>query len=119
VSGTYGSDTVWIPTTYPIPVNGFSPETAVSQSFGLGVSSDSLPHIDIVIRRDIIMGKDINLASRLIPGFKSESSSTRHLVQGDEVIQLKPLSDSRLSRSLTLSEFIMAFSIYTNVMCEA
>ena len=35
------------------------------------------------------------------------------------MIPLKPLSDSRLTRSLTLSEFIMAFSIYKNVMCEA
>ncbi len=88
----------------------------------LGVASDSLPHVDIVnpsVRKDIISGKDINLASLLIPGYKSDSTLVRHLVQGSEVIPLKSLNDTRLSRTLTLSEFIMAFGIYKNIMCEA
>ena len=49
-----------------------------------GVASDSLLHIDIVspeIRRDIISGKDINLAAPLIPGNKGELENNRHLVQ--------------------------------------
>ena len=86
-----------------------------------GIPSDSLPHVDIIspsMKRDIIMGKDVNLAALLIPGFKNDSGLTRHLVQGSEVIALKTQPDTRLNRALTLSEFIMAFAIYKNVMCE-
>ena len=86
-----------------------------------GVPSDSLPHVDIIspsVKKDIIMGKDINLASLLIPGYRTDAMD-RHLVQGSEIIPLKALSDSRLNRALTLPEFILAFEIYKNVMCEA
>ena len=71
------------------------------------------------IRRDIISGKDINLAALLIPGYRGELENNRHLVQGDEVIALRPLSDSRLQKSITLPEFIMAFAVFKNVMTEA
>jgi hypothetical protein len=88
----------------------------------LGVPSDSLPEIDVVsptLRRDIILGKDINMSSLLISGYKSEQMSCTHFLYGSEVIQLKNAPDSRLNRQLSLSEFIMAFAIYKNVMCEA
>lgn len=87
-----------------------------------GVASDALPQIDIIspsVRRDIITGKDINLAALLIPGYKGEQGQIRHLVQGSEVVQLKPLTDNRLNRSLTLPEYIKAFGIYKNTMCQA
>lgn len=87
-----------------------------------GVPSDSLPQIDIVtpsVRRDIIMGKDINLAALLIPGYKTDSGTDRHLIKEGEIIPLKSPSDTRLSRSLILSEFIMAFTTYKSIMCEA
>ena len=87
-----------------------------------GVASDSLPHIDLVspvVRRDIIAGKDVNLAALLIPGHKSDSDFVnRHLVQGNDIITLKPLSDLRLKRNLTLSEFLTAFDIFKSVMCQ-
>ena len=88
----------------------------------LGVSADSVPHVIIVspsIRRDIIAGKDINLASLLIPGYKTDLEQTRHLMVGDEVVPLKPLTDTRLHRSLTIQEFLKAFDMYKSVMCDA
>ncbi len=87
-----------------------------------GVPSDTLPHIDIVtpsVRRDIIMGKDINLSGLLIPGFKTDSTIDRHLIKGNEVIALKSASDTRLGRNLSISEFIMAFTTFKHIMCEA
>lgn len=113
------------PNVMPTPVNhnGVFPfgQSMSMPQIGVGIASDNLPHIDIVapsVRRDIITGKDVNLAALLIPGYKTETP-IRHLVQGGEIIPLKPLSDNRLTRSLTLQEFILAFDIYKNVMCEA
>ena len=70
-------------------------------------------------RTDIILGKDINLAALLIPGYNTTVSSNRHMVQGDEIIPLKPLSDSRLNRVLTMPEFLIAFSVFKNVFTSA
>jgi hypothetical protein len=89
---------------------------------GLGVHADSVPHVSIVspsIRRDIISGKDINLAALLIPGYKSDLEQSRHLMVGDDAIPLKPLTDTRLHRLLTIQEFLEAFDMYKSVMCEA
>ena len=89
---------------------------------GVGVPSDSLPRVDIVtpsIKKDIIMGKDINMAALLIPGSTGQDVSARHLIRGSEIIALKPLTDSRLNKPLTLPEFIKAFGIYKNVMVDA
>jgi hypothetical protein len=51
---------------------------------GVGIPSDSLPRIDIVslsMRRDIVAGKDINLAALLIPGYTADDQLARHLVR--------------------------------------
>ena len=47
---------------------------------------------------------DINLAAMLIPGFISEDNYPRDLVQLSEIIALKPITDSRLNRALTIQE---------------
>ena len=62
----------------------------VSDNAVPGVSSDSLPHVDIIspsVKKDIIMGKDINLASLLIPDYQ---------------------------QALTLPEFMLAFKSTTS-----
>ena len=102
---------------------GYTLNTAYGnlQSTSNGIPSDSVQRVDIVspqLKRDILSGKDINLTSLLIPGFKSDQNVERHMVVGDEVIPLKPLSDPRLQKPLTIQEFIRAFSIYKNVMCQ-
>ena len=88
-----------------------------------GAASDSLPFVEIVspqLRRDIILGKNINLPSLLIPGAKSGDSdlTNRSILIGEETIPLKPLTDPRLQKNLTIQEFITAFTIYRNIMCS-
>ena len=66
------------------------------------VSADSLPQIDFLspqLQADILASKDVNLASLLIPVFKSqEDPNQRHLVVDGDVIPLKGLTDSRLNK---------------------
>jgi hypothetical protein len=70
-----------------------------------GISPEDLPHLDLMsapLRRQIIEGKDVNLAALLIPYFESTDKE-----------------DTRLKRALTIQEFITAFGKYKRVMCEA
>ena len=55
-------------------------------------------------------GRDVNLTSLLIPYYSGPSCVGEKL--GD-----KP--DPRLNKQLNLSEFILAFGVYKNIMCEA
>ena len=85
---------------------------------GRGVQSNSLPRIDVIspeLRRQILSGIDVNLASLLI----DDTDQNRTITFKDQVIDLHPLTDHRLTRPLTLQEFITAFSIYKSVMCSA
>ena len=85
-----------------------------------GVPSDSLAEVEIIspqLRRDIVKGKDVNLSSLLIPGFNPDGDM-RHIVSNSEVYQLWSF-DNRLKATLTIQEFILAFTVYRNVMCEA
>ena len=81
-----------------------------------GVPSDSVHHDEIEshqLRRDVVRGKDINLAALFIQGFNPDGDSSRQLFVGSETIPLKPLShSSRILRSLTIQEFILAFEIF-------
>lgn len=77
-----------------------------------GFSAESLPFIETVqpsIRRQIQDGKNVNLATLLIPyynGPQTEKASTEK-------------QDPRLLQSLSLPQFIQAFGIYKNIMCQA
>ena len=85
-----------------------------------GVPSDSLAEVVIIspqLRRDIVKGKDVNLSSLLIPGFNPDGDM-RHIVSTSEVYQLRSF-DNRLKATLTIREFILAFTVYRNVMREA
>ncbi|XP_056429550.1 uncharacterized protein LOC130368988 isoform X2 [Hyla sarda] len=68
------------------------------------------PHI----KKDILDGKDINLASLVIATHDLMENKT--IACGDVSVVLKS-KDVRLSRKLSLSEFIMAFSIYRDIIC--
>ena len=84
--------------------------------------SSSLPLVDIVpenLRKDIIKGKDINLVQLLIPARERGSfTGHREITIGDQTLSLKPLGDKRLSKALTISEFVKAFNMFKNIMCE-
>ena len=76
-----------------------------------GFSAESLPLVETIsplLRQQIIAGKDVNLASLLIPYYSP-------LDEKDE--NKKP--DKRLLRSLSIGEFIQAFGIYKNIMGQA
>lgn len=85
-----------------------------------GVPAEKYRNVEVVstqLRNQIIAGKDVNLALLLIPNNESTAEYRRVDFDGVEYV-LKP-GDPRLSRSLTLGEFIMAFSRYKNIVCEA
>ena len=61
------------------------------------------------LRQNIIAGRDVNLAALLIPYFSGPNDNDD---KGKEKL------DQRLSRSLSIGEFIQAFGIYKNIMCS-
>ena len=79
-----------------------------------GYSAESLPFVETIhpnIRKQITEGKDVNLASLLIPYYTGPHS--------DPSSASKEKPDPRLNNTLTLPQFIQAFGIYKNIMCEA
>jgi hypothetical protein len=83
-----------------------------------GVASHNLPQVPIVntkMKRDILAGKNVNMASLLSPHISDQAG--RELVVGEVSIALKS-QDQRLQRNLSIQEFIQAFNIYKSVMCE-
>ena len=100
----------------PASFNGFTLESP-SSTADL-VSMEGVAHVEIVtptVKQNIIQGKNINLASLLLPHMQGERSvevegSCLHLIQ---------LPDPRLSKTLTIGEYITAFSTYKIIMCEA
>ena len=85
-----------------------------------GVASDSVAQVELVtpqVRRDILSGKDINMATLLIPDY-NHASQERHIIIGNDIVPLKPLTDQRTIKPLTIQEFVKAFMAYKNIMCE-
>ena len=100
----------WYSNTTAIP-NPQPPENTVYQ----GVRSDSYTNVNVDIvsphlQKQIIEGKDINLASLLIHNYEcpqKRSTSTESLE-----VQLSGKPDPRLNRSLSTSEFLKALGKY-------
>jgi hypothetical protein len=85
-----------------------------------GVSINSLPSVDFVrpnLRKDILAGKDICLASLLIPDNKQ--TTPKEIIIGDEAFTVKAQSDMRLTHPLSIENFTLAFNKYKNIICEA
>lgn len=90
-------------------INNTAGEIAKRSRFGY--VSESLPLVETVspaIRKQIITGRDVNLAALLIPYYNGQSDMNN--CSPDK-------QDARLSRTLTLNEFILAFGVYKQVMC--
>ena len=106
-----------------LPPAAPSPPASPTWSGQLGCQLTACPYsipISPSLRSDILAGKNINLATLLIPGFKPQDEVTeRSLVMGEDIVPLKPLTDQRLHRPLTITEFVKAFTIYKKIMCEA
>ena len=72
--------------------------------------SDSYSNIDIIspsLERQIIEGKDVNLASLLIPNY--ECPQTHTITTNSLEVNVPGKPDVRLNRALTIQEFIKAF----------
>lgn len=77
-----------------------------------GVAADSLPHIDVVsetMRKNIVSGKYVNLASLLIPDYDASKASL-DTITGIDVLR-RHQRDHRLDRVLNISQFFKAFGI--------
>ncbi|XP_062580111.1 uncharacterized protein LOC134242104 [Saccostrea cucullata] len=101
------------------PVVGFHGHSLNSSSERIGQASDSLPFVETIptsLRNNIIQGKNINLAQLLLP---HEIEESKFQDSEGKIVILKNSSDNRLLRNLTISEFILAFTKFKNVMCEA
>ncbi|XP_044125174.1 mucin-5AC-like [Bufo gargarizans] len=68
------------------------------------------------IKKDILAGKDVNLASILIA---SQDISENRVINCGEVSVVLKAKDARLNRKLSVSEFVLAFSLYRDVVCSA
>jgi hypothetical protein len=82
-----------------------------------GVSAEYLPQLDIVtdsVKRKIWEGKDVNLATPLIPKYEVNKSMPDLSTMGLNVLETV---DPRLYKSLTISEFITAFGKYKRILC--
>lgn len=66
------------------------------------------------LRSQIIAGNDVNLVKILLG---PELSDRRVVDCGDVSVMLKD-NDPRLSKTLTLAEFVVAFGVYRDIICE-
>ena len=90
-----------------------APSGNCGQPTRFGYSAESLPFVETIhpsIRKQITEGKDVNLASLLIPYYTGPHA--------DPATTSKEKPDPRLNNALTLPQFIQAFGIYKNIMCE-
>ncbi|XP_044149458.1 uncharacterized protein LOC122938168 [Bufo gargarizans] len=68
------------------------------------------------LRRDILAGKDVNLAAVLIS--THDTVENRTIACGDVSVVLKA-KDARLNKKLSIPEFVLAFSLYRDIICAA
>ncbi|ROL44930.1 hypothetical protein DPX16_22915 [Anabarilius grahami] len=99
----------------PSATSNFTLSTAVpAQEFGRRFVSPAAVTVSSQLRSNIIQGKDINLASLLLP---SPAVDRQTVDCGDVAVFLKT-SDPRLQRNLSFAEFVIAFRIYRDILCK-
>lgn len=122
-------------TTPSVPSGDYTPQSFSSGEFSFanptttggyrlpttefGVPLEALPHIDIVpekMKKKIWEGHDINLAQLLMP--KYETSRETDDRDSSIHVSVNEIEDPRLSKTLTISEFITAFGKYKRIMCQ-
>ena len=97
-------------------VQNLNPTSSFSQ---FGFAAEALPQVEMVspqMRKLIIQGKDINLATLLIPYYSGPMTNNEKL---DTFTCINRKPDNRLNKTLSIQEFIKAFGVYKNIMCEA
>ncbi|MGL5500148.1 MAG: hypothetical protein ACRDCK_03210, partial [Plesiomonas shigelloides] len=95
--------------------SNFSLSTAVpANEFGRRFVPPAAGTVSPQLRSNIIQGKDINLASLLLP---SPAADRKMVDCGDVAVFLKT-SDPRLQRNLSFAEFVIAFGIFRDTLCQ-
>ena len=82
------------------------------------IYAEDLPKMDYVsptIRKQILEGKDVNLACLLTPKYEIPNV---HSLQSEGLVVELSSRDVRLDHHLTLDEFNKAFRKYRNVLCK-
>lgn len=93
----------------------FNLSTAVApQVFGRRFVPPAAVSVSHQLRSNIVEGKDVNLAALLIPSPTLE----RQMVDCGDVAVLLKTSDSRLQRNLSFPEFVNAFGIFRDILCQ-
>lgn len=77
------------------------------------IYAEDLPKMDI--RKQILEGKDVNLACLLTPKYEIPNV---HSLQSEGLVVELSSRDVRLDHHLTLDEFNKAFRKYRNVLCK-
>ncbi|CAG2199737.1 unnamed protein product [Mytilus edulis] len=83
------------------------------------VSSGMFPHVQAVapnVRKQILEGKYINLATLL--NNQENVQDYKTVDESDGSVLLIKHRDPRLQRNLSIQEFLEAFNIYKNIICE-
>lgn len=96
------------------PSFNLSSSTTPAQAFGRRFVPPAAATVSPHLRSNIIQGKDINLASLLLPS----PAADRKMVDCGDVAVLLKTSDPRLQRNLSFGEFVIAFSIYRDTLCQ-
>ncbi|XP_056389040.1 uncharacterized protein LOC130283477 [Hyla sarda] len=71
--------------------------------------------IPAAIKKDILEGKEVNLASLLIA--TTDVHDTKTVACGELAVTFKS-KDARLSRKLSVTEFVLAFGLFRDVLCS-
>ncbi|KAL1252705.1 hypothetical protein QQF64_017398 [Cirrhinus molitorella] len=98
-----------------LPTAAFSLSTALpAQVFGRPFVPPAAASVSPKLRSNIISGKDINLAALLLPS----PAIDRQMVDCGDVAVFLKTSDPRLQRNLSFTEFVIAFGIYRDILCQ-
>ncbi|KAM4704361.1 uncharacterized protein WCC33_012775 [Rhinophrynus dorsalis] len=92
------------------------PPSPACAAIGNSVPAISPAHfIPNHLRKDIIEGKDVNLVSLLI---SSHDNVENKAFSCDQVSVVLKAKDSRLGKKLSVTEFVLVFSLYRDVICS-
>lgn len=113
---SYTAHTPYLDAPAPVATSAFNLSTAApAQSFGRRFVSPAAATVSPNIRANIVQGKDIHLASLLLP----LQAVDRKMVDCGDVAGFLKTSDPRLQCNLAFFEFVIAFSIFRDILCQS
>ena len=98
----------------PVPKPGFTLSSAQAVSNPGNQFISPFACVSPKVRSQIVQGKDVNLASLILPNPVCD----KQLVGNDQFPAVIRSSDPRTLRTLDLCDFVLAFGIYRDILCE-